>query len=160
LYRVAQDVPSNSQNIGKCGDAFLTGLREPSASSTRISQPTKGRGCSPRAPRDRLSRDRGGSDGFFCPLVEIVAEGRVDLALEFKCGDQSTAIDDEDIPKFCGPEVAGQGHDTPNVSEGETIGAYEVVHECDEALHVLWLRDFRGVFGVKVPVSAAILARR
>lgn len=34
---------------GKCGDASRTGLRDPGASSTIISQPTNGRGCLPKA---------------------------------------------------------------------------------------------------------------
>ena len=40
----------------------------------------------------------GGPDGFLCAIVEVVAEGRTNLTLEFKCRDQTVTINHDNIP--------------------------------------------------------------
>jgi len=52
------------------------------------------------------------SDGFFCPVVEIISEGRPNLAFQFDSRDQLILVDNQQIPEFGWPKETGNSEDT------------------------------------------------
>ena len=71
----------------------------------------------------------GCADGLFRPVVEVVAEGRSDLAFQFDSRDQFTLVDDQQIPEFGWPKETGQRQDGAflmDVGMGESIGSNDI----------------------------------
>ena len=62
------------------------------------------------------------------------------MAFEFKGGDQPAATDHDDVPKLRRSEVTWKGHQGTfevNAGMGEAVGADDIAHKSDEAVHVL-----------------------
>lgn len=53
----------------------------------------------------------GGADGLFGAVVEVVAKTWADVALELDGRDQTAVVNNENVPQFRGPEIAGQRDD-------------------------------------------------
>src|SRR3546814_11127848 len=77
---------------------------------------------------------------FFRPFVEIIAEGRPDLALELERRNEPSLVHYQQVPELGRPKIAGERHDTAvkvNAGVVEAVGLYDIDDQSDKAVHVL-----------------------
>ncbi len=79
------------------------------------------------------------TDSFFRPVVEIVAEGRSNLAFQFNGRNKLAFVDNQQIPKLGWPKETGQREDSAflmDIGMGESVGVDNIEYQSDKPVHV------------------------